>query len=43
VAGRAVSVDEAIADALAVTALAPSSPTSIREDLGLTERELDVL
>jgi non-specific serine/threonine protein kinase len=42
-AGRAFSVDEAIADALAVTAPAPFSPTATGNHLGLTERERDVL
>ena len=42
-AGRAFSVDEAIADALAVAAPAPSSPATTGDDLGLTGREREVL
>ena len=45
-AGRAFSIDEAIADALAVTAPQPSSPTApaaSEGNLGLTRREREVL
>ncbi|MCD6057480.1 MAG: hypothetical protein K0Q89_1010 [Thermomicrobiales bacterium] len=45
-AGRAFSIEEAIADALAVTAFAPSSPvapTATEGDHGLTRREREVL
>jgi non-specific serine/threonine protein kinase len=46
VAGRAFSVEEAIADALAVAAPVPPStvaPAATEDDLGLTPRERDVL